>query len=361
MWGCGGLGRPGRALVAPLGRRLGAAASDHYGQTFQRGPGGFRENYRKKMHLTSNSARFICLTEMKSSTSTTKRLFNTSHTTVDSKEMKKFQLLAHTWWDEHGVYSALHSLNDIRVPFIRDTLLNISSDHHLGSPLSGVKILDVGCGGGLLSEPLGRLGASVTGIDPLEDNIKIAEQHKSFDPVLVKGVQYKSCSLEEIAEEATETFDVIIASEVVEHMVDLETFIKYCYQVLKPEGSLFITTINKTQLSYILGIVVAERIMGIVPEGTHDWEKFISPEELECLLESNGFLVKTVNGMSYNPLWGLWSWTENTSINYAMHAMKCRVQEQSSSKEPPSETHEEQHTAEASGNTIVGGMIIGKQ
>ncbi|XP_037750438.2 ubiquinone biosynthesis O-methyltransferase, mitochondrial isoform X2 [Chelonia mydas] len=351
MWGCGGLSRAARALVAPRGRssgagppgrRPGAAAGDHYGQAFQRGPGGFSENYTWKMQLTSNSTR-----------SAMKRLYSTSHTTVDSKEMKKFQLLAHSWWDEQGEYSILHSLNDIRVPFIRDTLLNMSSDHQLGSPLSSVKILDVGCGGGLLSEPLGRLGASVTGIDPLEDNIRTAEQHKSFDPVLAKRIQYKPCSLEDIAEEATETFDVMVASEVVEHVADLETFIKYCYQVLKPEGSLFITTINKTQLSYILGIVVAEKIMGIVPEGTHDWEKFISPEELECLLDSNGFLVKTVNGMSYNPLSGSWSWTESTSINYAVHAVKTRVKEQSNSREPPSETDKEERLAEASASTTI--------
>nr|XP_021154185.1 ubiquinone biosynthesis O-methyltransferase, mitochondrial isoform X2 [Columba livia] len=218
---------------------------------------------------------------------TMKRLFSTSHSSVDSEEMKKFQLLAHKWWDEEGEYSALHSMNDIRVPFIRDTLLNMSSNYHLGNPLSGVKILDVGCGGGLLSEPLGRLGALVTGIDPLEDNIRTADQHKSFDPVLAKRIQYKSSSLEEIVEECMETFDVIVASEVVEHVADLEMFIKCCSQVLKPEGSLFITTINKTQLSYILGIVVAEKIIGVVPEGTHKWEKFVPPEELERLLESS--------------------------------------------------------------------------
>ncbi|PKU34693.1 hexaprenyldihydroxybenzoate mitochondrial [Limosa lapponica baueri] len=164
---------------------------------------------------------------------TMKRLCSTSHSSVDSKEMKKFQLLAHKWWDEEGEFSALHSMNDIRVPFIRDTLLNMSSNYHLGNPLAGVKILDVGCGGGLLSEPLGRLGASVTGIDPLEDNIRTADQHKSFDPVLAKRIQYKCSSLEEIVEEFMETFDVIVASEVVEHVADLETFIKCCSQVLK--------------------------------------------------------------------------------------------------------------------------------
>ncbi|NWU99428.1 COQ3 protein, partial [Upupa epops] len=278
---------------------------------------------------------------------TLKRLFSTSHSSVDPLEMKKFQLLAQKWWDEEGEYSALHSMNDIRVPFIRDTLLNMSRNFRLGNPLYGVKILDVGCGGGLLSEPLGRLGASVTGIDPVEDNIRTADQHKSFDPVLAKRIQYKSSSLEEIVEESMETFDVIVASEVVEHVADLEMFIKCCSQVLKPEGSLFITTINKTQLSYVLGIVVAEKIMGIVPEGTHEWKKFVPPEELQHLLESNGFSVKTVSGMMYNPLSGLWSWVENTSVNYALHAVKSGAQRQSDSADTPSELQSEEPSGTA--------------
>ncbi|OXB62320.1 hypothetical protein ASZ78_001331 [Callipepla squamata] len=161
--------------------------------------------------------------------------------------MRKFQLLAHKWWDEQGEYSALHALNDIRVPFIRDTLLNVGSTYQRGSPLSGIRILDVGCGGGLLSEPLGRLGASVTGIDPLEENIRTADQHKSFDPVLAKRIQYKSGSLEEIVEESVETFDVIVASEVVEHVADLEMFIKCCSQVLK-----FTVENLKSEMSTIL-------------------------------------------------------------------------------------------------------------
>ncbi|NWJ03623.1 COQ3 protein, partial [Crypturellus undulatus] len=278
---------------------------------------------------------------------TMKRLFSTSHSTVDPKEMKKFQLLSHKWWDEEGEYSALHSMNDIRVPFIRDTLLSIRNHHQLGNPLSGLKILDVGCGGGLLSEPLGRLGASVTGIDPVEDNIRTADWHKSFDPILAKRVQYKSSSLEEIVEESVETFDVIVASEVVEHVADLEMFIKCCYQVLKPEGSLFITTINKTQLSYVLGIVVAEKIIGIVPEGTHEWEKFVPPEELQHLLESSGLSVKAVNGMLYNPLTGAWSWRESRSLNYAMHAVKCGHQGESGHVEPSPGTQHQEPSATA--------------
>ncbi|XP_056344000.1 ubiquinone biosynthesis O-methyltransferase, mitochondrial isoform X1 [Oenanthe melanoleuca] len=337
MWGGGAARALSRALSRALRRRRAAAA-------LPGAAGGLRgalQDYDRKRQLKSSSTLAVCLIEMKSNMFTVKRPFSTSHSSVDSNEIKKFQLLAHKWWDEEGEYAALHSMNDIRVPFIRDTLLSMSSNYHLGNPLSGIKILDVGCGGGLLSEPLGRLGASVTGIDPVEDNIRTADQHKSFDPVLAKRIQYKSSSLEEIVEESMETFDVIVASEVVEHVADLEMFIKCCSQVLKPEGSLFITTINRTQLSYVLGIVVAEKIMGIVPEGTHEWEKFVPPEELEHLLESNGFSVKTVSGMLYNPLSGSWSWTQSTSLNYAVHAVKSGAQAQSHT------TDTQQHAATA--------------
>ncbi|XP_030051515.1 ubiquinone biosynthesis O-methyltransferase, mitochondrial isoform X3 [Microcaecilia unicolor] len=272
---------------------------------------------------------------------TVKWLHTTAHT-VDPKEMGKFKMWAQKWWDEEGVYSALHAMNDIRVPFIRDTLINRVGDHETGSPLAGVTLLDVGCGGGLLSEPLGRLGAVVTGIDPLEDNIKTAQLHKSFDPVLDKLIQYKTSTLEEIVADTAEAFTAVVASEVVEHVADVESFIKCCYRVLKPGGSLFITTINKTTMSYALGIVVAEKIMGIVPDGTHDWEKFISPEELERLLESNGFVMETLNGMLYNPLSGSWRWMENTSLNYAVHAVKVIPPKESSSSESASEQRQKQ-------------------
>ncbi|XP_037857022.1 ubiquinone biosynthesis O-methyltransferase, mitochondrial isoform X3 [Chlorocebus sabaeus] len=214
-----------------------------------------------------------------------------------------------------------------RVKSFRDNLLKTIPNHQPGKALFGMKILDVGCGGGLLTEPLGRLGASVIGIDPVDENIKTAQCHKSFDPVLDKRIEYRVCSLEEIVEETAETFDAVVASEVVEHVIDLETFLQCCCQVLKPSGSLFITTINKTQLSYALGIVFSEQIAGIVPKGTHTWEKFVSPETLESILESNGLSVQTVVGMLYNPFSGYWHWSENTSLNYAAHAVKSGVQE----------------------------------
>ncbi|XP_069867132.1 ubiquinone biosynthesis O-methyltransferase, mitochondrial [Dipodomys merriami] len=270
---------------------------------------------------------FSYLNKIKSYRSPWKRSYSTSQTTVDSSEVKTFRVLADKWWDEQGVYAPLHSMNDLRVPFIRDNLLTTLANHQPGKPLSGLKILDVGCGGGLLTEPLGRLGASVTGIDPVDENIKIAQHHKSFDPVLDKRIEYRVCSLEEIVEDSAETFDAVIASEVVEHVINLEAFVQCCCQVLKPAGSLFITTINKTQMSYALGIVFTEQIAGIVPKGTHTWEKFVSPETLESILESNGLSVQTVAGMIYNPFSGYWHWSDSTIINYAAHAVKSLAQE----------------------------------
>ncbi|XP_078255822.1 ubiquinone biosynthesis O-methyltransferase, mitochondrial [Rhinoraja longicauda] len=257
------------------------------------------------------------------------RRYTTSKTTVDPDEMKKFQALSQKWWDSRGEFAALHALNDLRVPFIRDTLLTYSEKIHLGHPLQGFRILDVGCGGGLLSEPLGRLGAVVVGIDPLEDNISTAKLHQLFDPALKGQVEYTACSLEEMAMEATNTFDAVLASEVVEHVNNLEIFIKCAAQVLKPEGSLFITTINKTMLSYAMAIVAAEYVLRIVPSGTHEWEKFISPKELEKYLASSGFTVEAVNGMLFNPIFGTWSWINDCSVNYALHAVKSKIAEQS--------------------------------
>ncbi|XP_040901075.1 ubiquinone biosynthesis O-methyltransferase, mitochondrial [Toxotes jaculatrix] len=273
---------------------------------------------------------------------------STSQTTVDPDELRRFQSLARKWWDEQGEFAALHAMNDLRVPFIRDNLLNVHRARHPGKPLAGLRILDVGCGGGLLTEPLGRLGADVLGIDPVEDSIYTGQLHASYDPDLRDRVSYQACTLEELSAEGEEEqgaghFDAVVASEVVEHLADLETFAFCCSHVLKPGGSLFITTINKTNLSYALGIVVAEQLLHIVPSGTHDWEKFISPVELERLLESNGFSVQSVQGMLYNPVSGAWSWTNSTAINYALHAVKQRDDPEPGQSEEGG-PHPEDHT-----------------
>ncbi|KAL1259710.1 hypothetical protein QQF64_010287 [Cirrhinus molitorella] len=251
-----------------------------------------------------------------------------SQTTLDPAEVRKFQAMASKWWDLQGEFAALHSMNDLRVPFIRDNLLNVHGIEQLGKPLSGLRILDVGCGGGVLSEPLGRLGADVLGIDPVEDSVRTAELHSSYDPELRERVRYQACTLEELAEDEVEGFHAVVASEVVEHLADLDAFASCCQQVLKPGGSLFITTLNKTNLSYVFGIVAAEQLLRIVPSGTHDWEKFVSPEDLERLLESFGFYVEAIRGMMYNPLTGAWSWQKSTAINYALHAVKRKEEPQ---------------------------------
>ncbi|CAL8248006.1 unnamed protein product [Lota lota] len=263
-----------------------------------------------------------------------------SHTTVDPEEVRRFQALASKWWDEQGEFAALHSMNDLRVPFIRDNLMSLHRECQPGRPLRGLKILDVGCGGGLLTEPLARLGGHVLGVDPVENSISTAWLHSSSDPELRGRLRYRPCTLEELLgseeedrgeeekEMADGPFDAVVASEVVEHLVDLETFAFCCGQLLKPGGSLFITTINKTNLSYALGIVAAEQILRIVPQGTHDWDKFISPADLEHLLEPYGFSVQSVRGMLYNPVTGNWCWSDNTEINYALHAVKA-------AEEPP--------------------------
>ncbi|KAJ8411507.1 hypothetical protein AAFF_G00163150 [Aldrovandia affinis] len=276
-----------------------------------------------------------------------------SQSTLDPSETRKFQRLANKWWDEQGEFAALHSMNDLRVPFIRDNLLNVTGGRQWGRPLSGTRILDVGCGGGLLTEPLGRLGADVLGIDPVEDSVRTAELHRSFDPVLRERVQYRACPLEELSEEEAEAFDAVVASEVVEHVADLDTFACCCCQVLKPGGSLFITTINKTRLSYALGIVVAERLLGIVPDGTHDWEKFISPVELERLLESSGLVVQSVRGMLFNPATGSWSWTQSTAINYALHAVKQGEEPQPERARSPAETEDHAVSSDARDEHLV--------
>ncbi|KAM9309211.1 ubiquinone biosynthesis O-methyltransferase, mitochondrial isoform 1-T1 [Pholidichthys leucotaenia] len=266
-----------------------------------------------------------------------------SQTTVDAEEVRKFHLLANKWWDEEGEFAALHAMNDLRVPFIRDNLLNVHKARHPGKPLAGLRILDVGCGGGLLTESLGRLGANVLGIDPVDQSIATAQLHSSYDPDLRHQMSYRACTLEELSEEEEEKeqggpqFDAVVASEVVEHLTNLETFTFSCNHMLKPGGSLFITTINKTNLSYVLGIIVAEELLRIVPSGTHDWEKFISPVDLERLLESSGFSVQSVQGMLYNPLSGAWSWTNSTAINYALHAVKLSDWDEGSS--PTMEDH----------------------
>ncbi|KAK2583003.1 hypothetical protein KPH14_009048 [Odynerus spinipes] len=243
--------------------------------------------------------------------------------TVDAKEVEFHGKLNTTWWDTNGQLRALHSMNPLRVQFVRDGLANtgiIKTNRSL--PLQGTKILDIGCGGGILSEPLARIGAEVIGIDSSKELIDLAKEHASLDPSLSGRVNYIHTTIEEFEPENAQKFDAVVASEVLEHVADQKLFLKCCSDTLKFGGSLFVTTLNKTVPSWLGAIVAAEHVLKLVPTGTHNWNKFISPEEVQRLVETCGLKTKLIHGMLYNPLKNEWSWSSCAVINYALHAIK---------------------------------------
>ncbi|CAG5131547.1 unnamed protein product [Candidula unifasciata] len=192
----------------------------------------------------------------------------------------------------------------------------------MSKPLEGFWIMDVGSGGGILSEPLARLGASVVGLEASEESIKVAQTHLISDSAIRDRIRYVHGTVEEVAESQAGKFDAVVVSEVLEHVSDASLFVTYACKLVRPGGSIFFTTINKTQLAYLLGIVVAEQILHLVPAGTHDWEKFVPPADLQDMLEKNNFVTRLIHGMCYNPLTKRWSWVKDTSVNYALHAVK---------------------------------------
>lgn len=251
--------------------------------------------------------------------------------TYNEEEVDKFSKYAEGWWDERGEAAPLHALNELRVPLVRRGLGVSSSSPR---PLRGLRILDVGCGGGLLSEPLARLGASVVGIDASIDNVQVARQHAESDTWFMDRCEelpeYRCCTVEQLArEEAEPGFDAVVASEVLEHVDSQNLFIDICCQMVKPGGSLFITTPNRTRFSWLMNIVGAEQVARILPAGTHDWNKFVTPDELNTAMSSNGLVLRLLHGMMFNPITGRWSWCSNTASSYAVHAVKPRLPEQS--------------------------------
>ena len=248
--------------------------------------------------------------------------------TVDEHEVAKFSRIAETWWNTSGEFVALHTMNDLRIPLIRDALtksqqLNENDSLSKRRPLTGLSILDVGCGGGILCEPLARLGAKVTGIDASYENIEVAKYHAKLDPLIAETVSYENIPVEDFVKNGKEeTFDGVVASEIIEHVADHVGFISACCNLVKPGGSIFFTTINKTILARVLTIYAAENILGIVPKGAHDWEKFMPPEDIQFLLTQNQFNTRLVHGMFLNPCTMKWSWVADTKMNYALHATK---------------------------------------
>lgn len=247
-----------------------------------------------------------------------------TQSSVDQADVDNFaNFTEKDWWDENGSMKALHSMNAIRLPWIRDAVRNNSKKVSTnGLPLSTVSILDVGCGGGILSEPLARLGARVTGIDATEANLTVARRHAQRDLKLSKFLDYKAGQLEDLADGFKEKFDVVIASEILEHVNHPDAFVRSCVQSTAIGGSLFFTTLNRTALSRLLGIWAAERVLKVVPEGIHDWNKFVPPADLEILLVKNGCQVRMLSGLCYNPFTNRWRWIADTSVNYALSALR---------------------------------------
>ncbi|XP_065837597.1 ubiquinone biosynthesis O-methyltransferase, mitochondrial-like isoform X2 [Oscarella lobularis] len=233
-----------------------------------------------------------------------------------SKSSSFFDEHADKWWNSKGELRLLRTMNRLRVPLIKRALSETQDNADKPKPLQGRTILDIGCGGGLLTEPLARLGARVTGIDVSPASIDAARRHSELDSEIAGNVDYICGSVEDVA---GKTFDCVVASEVVEHVSDQRDFIQKCCHVAK---SLVITTVNRTYLSYALAIVAAERILGLVPRGAHDWEKFVTPNELSEMLENGGASVHLVHGMQLNPLTSEWKWATNTDVNYAVLAFR---------------------------------------
>ncbi|HVZ02118.1 MAG TPA: bifunctional 2-polyprenyl-6-hydroxyphenol methylase/3-demethylubiquinol 3-O-methyltransferase UbiG [Dongiaceae bacterium] len=241
--------------------------------------------------------------------------------TVDHAEIAKFEAMAEGWWDPTGKFRPLHRLNPVRVRFIRDRLAqSLGRDPNGPEPLRGLSILDVGCGGGLLAEPLARLGATVTGIDAAERNIAIARDHA--EKVGVK-VTYLPCTAEDLAAQGAQ-FDAVLAMEIVEHVADLDGFIGACADLLKPTGTLFVATLNRTVKSFAMAIVGAEYVLRWLPRGTHDWKRFLRPSELAQRLRARGLALRELAGVTYHPLDDSFALGRDCSVNYLAVAGRPR-------------------------------------
>ena len=232
-------------------------------------------------------------------------------TSVNKKEIEKFSKIATEWWNPEGKFKPLHKFNPIRIKYIKENIINNFNLKNKTKPLSGINILDIGCGGGLLSEPMSRMGANVTGIDASDKNIKIAKLHSKNNKL---KINYLCSSPEKL--KVKKKFDVILNMEIVEHVEDIDFFLKSCSKLLKKNGLMFVATINKTLKSYVFAIVGAEYILRWLPIGTHEWEKFVKPEDLKKILMKYDLSLSKLDGMSFNIIKDEWNISRDLSINY---------------------------------------------
>ncbi len=232
--------------------------------------------------------------------------------TVDKIEIEKFSKLAKDWWNPNGKFKPLHVFNPTRIKFIKEKLIShFNLDANSKKPLKKLKILDIGCGGGLLCEPLNRLGAEIVGIDASENNIEVAKLHSKE---MNLNIKYMHCSPENL--NFKNEFDVILNMEVVEHVSDVDLLIKNCSDLIKKKGIMFVATINKNLKSYLFAILGAEYILRWLPIGTHDWDKFLSPQYLEIVANKNSFISDETIGMQFNLFSNHWKISNDTSVNY---------------------------------------------
>src|SRR5471030_537207 len=234
---------------------------------------------------------------------------------VDHDEVERFSRQAATWWDARGPMAALHKFNPVRLAYIRDK----AAERFAREPkkldcLKGLRMLDIGCGGGILSEPLARLGAQMVGADPSEENIAVASAHAQESGV---AVDYRATTAEDLAA-AKERFDVVLAMEVVEHVADVGAFVATCASMVKPGGLMIAATLNRTLKSFALAIVGAEYVLRWLPRGTHQWDKFVTPNELEIAFERGGLQVTGERGVIYNPFADRWQLSSDMDVNYML-------------------------------------------
>ncbi len=238
-------------------------------------------------------------------------------TSINKKEVEKFSKMATEWWDPEGKFKPLHKFNPIRIKYIKENIIKNFKLKNKTKPLSGVNILDIGCGGGLLSEPMSRMGANVTGIDASNKNIKIAKLHSKKNNL---KIEYLCSSPEKL--KYKKKFDVILNMEIVEHVDDINFFLNTCSKLLRKNGLMFVATINKTLKSYIFAIVGAEYVLRWLPIGTHDWDKFVKPEDLKKILSNNKLSLRKLDGMNFNVIKDEWNISKDFSVNYIAKFIK---------------------------------------
>ena len=237
--------------------------------------------------------------------------------TINKKEIEKFSKIAAEWWNPNGKFKPLHKFNPIRIKYIKDNIIRKFNLNSSNKPLKTINILDIGCGGGLLSEPMSRLGANVVGIDASKKNIEVAKFHAKKNKLKINYI----CASPEILK-IQKKFDVILSMEIVEHVEDINFFIKKSSELLKKNGLMFIATLNKTLKSYMFAIVGAEYILKWLPIGTHDWNKFIKPDELIKITKVNNLKLEKLDGMNFDLLTNEWNLSSNNSVNYIAKFIK---------------------------------------